>query len=340
MKYAFAAAFALICSTAPSLADSPWTSGLADETLVAVDDSTVTLSPMEGRLVLEYTSHGGLAQKTVFAFVSDKMGTVSDDDGGGKPDGFFRQTDVGVDIQYDDGRTASLFANVADGLTMMRHGMGGETVCVSWYPKDHVFSAAEKHAAVAAFAQSLGVSERQQATPAPKRKHAHLAPQVQPVANICSPAIKAPRSVTVSNAGVHPIDAPVMATPAPAPVAAAPAPVPVKVTAGPEMVPVGTGASQCLSVEVLGGYVGFRNRCGNDVQVTYCIQKGSDPAVTCGTGAKLGSVAGSAFTGVFADNAAAERDIRWVGCSGGVGEVTPELDRADPPSGRCLKKTQ
>lgn len=332
----FFALFALVCAPLPCLADSPWTAGLADEPLVAVDDSTLTLSPMEGRLVLEFVSHGGLAQKTNFVFVSDRMGTVSDDDSGGKPDGFFRQTDTGLDIQYEDGRTASLFANVADGLTMTRRGANGQTVCVSWYPKDHVFSAAERRAAVAAYAQSLGVSEQEPAPPSKKKsRRSHIA-SATPVANICSPAISTPRqTVAVRPSQVHAVDT----APVPPPAAAMPAPVKTA-AAAPETVPSGTGASQCLNVEVQGAYIGFRNRCGNDVQVTYCLQKGSDPSVTCGTGTKLGSVAASTFAGVFADSTAAEHDIRWVGCSGAPGDVTPELDRADPPAGRCLRKTQ
>src|ERR1700753_3608600 len=139
-------AFALACPAAHGEEAQPsWIAGVADETLSAVDDSTVMLAPMEGRLVLDFAAHGGDSQKTTFAFVSDKMGTVADDDAtGGKPDGFFRLTEVGLEIQYDDGNTASLFANVDNGLTMKRRTAGGETVCVSWYPKAHVFSEAER----------------------------------------------------------------------------------------------------------------------------------------------------------------------------------------------------
>lgn len=332
---------ALVCAAVPGLAeeaadasDPAWTAGLADEKLVAVDDSTVTLSPMEGRLTLEFVSHSGGTQKTIFSFVSDKMGTVADDDSGGKITGFFRQTDIGLEIQYEDGRQAALFANVADGLTMTRRGAGGESVCVSWYPKDHVFSAAERRAAVEAYAQSLGVDERPGTTAKTKSKTKKKAVAAPATASICSPAMRAPKQRVVRDSTVRPLESAASATPAPV----VETPVPVK-TAPPEVVPSGAGASQCLSVEVQGAYIGFRNRCGNDVQVVYCLEKWSDAALSCGTGTKQGAITASGFSGVLADSTAAEHDIRWVACSGAASDVAAELLRADPPAGRCVKKT-
>src|ERR1700754_557458 len=110
-----------------------WIATLADEELVAVDESRDTVSPMEGGFVVQFERSGD-TQKTTFSRVGDKMGTIADEDTSAKPTGFFRLTEVGVEIQYDDGRAASLFANVDNGLTMTRRGEGGQTVCVSWYP--------------------------------------------------------------------------------------------------------------------------------------------------------------------------------------------------------------
>lgn len=353
MRYTLAAAVAALtfaCTAAlgdEGGSEPGWVAPLADEPLVAVDDSTITLSPLEGRMVLEFAPRGGGMQKTDFVFLSDRIGTVADEDGGGKAgkvSGFFRVTDSGLEIQYDDGRTASLFANVDDGLTMTRRGSGGETVCVSWYPKDHVFSDAERRAAVAAYAQSLGVSEP---APLPKKKPHGVRAQ-PPQKSVCSPALHGPqRSVEVRASAVHSVEstapAPTMAStpaPIPAPVAVA-APV-VTTAAVPAtavlVVPAGKGASECLSVEVQGAYIGFHNRCANEVQAAYCLQKASDPALTCGTGTKIGAIAAYGFIGAFTDSAATEHDIRWVACSGAASDVTPELDRADPPVGRCLKK--
>ncbi|HWA92478.1 MAG TPA: hypothetical protein VG889_20755 [Rhizomicrobium sp.] len=295
-----------------------WIAGIADETLTAVDDSTVTLSPMEGRLELDFAAHGGETQKTVFTFMSDRMGSVVSDEAGGKPNGFFRVTDVGLEIQYDDGNTAALFANVDDGLTMTRRGAGGATVCVSWYPKDHVFSEAERRAAVAAYAQKLGLHED---APAPRKK-----PHAPRAVSACSPAMHAPKPVREASA-----------VPAPAPTPASAPSVPA--TTVMIVVPTGRAAPDCLNLEVQGAYVGFHNRCGNEVQVAYCLEKAADPAIACGTGTRIGAVAPHGFTGTFEDTAAAEHDMRWIACSGSAGDVVPRLDRADPPAGACVKKS-
>jgi len=228
-----------------------------------------------------------------------------------------------------------LFANVADGLTMTRRGAGGESICVSWYPKDHVFSDAERRAAVAAYAQSLGLHESAPSQPAKKTKKKKRTLAAAPPASICSPAMRAPKERFVRDTTVHTIDAP--AAPA-TPAAVVETPLPPKPQAAPEIVPTGAGASQCLSVEVQGSYIGFRNRCGNDVQVVYCLEKWSDPALSCGTGTKQGAVGAQGFSGVLADSTQAEHDIRWVACSGTPSDVAAELVRADPPAGRCVKK--
>jgi hypothetical protein len=292
---------------------------------------------MEGRLTLEFVSHSGISQTTVFSFIDDKMGTVSEDSGG-KPVGLFRQTDQGLEIQYEDGQSVSLFANVADGLTMVRPGSSGEKICVSWYPKDHVFSVEERRAAVAAYAQSLGVSKPM--TPRVSRKRAHRLPATS-LSSLCSPAIAvAKQNAFGPKLTAHLVEGP--ATPPPfqrTHLSAKSMLTATQPTASPEVVPPGAGASQCLTVEAIGGFIGFINRCGNEVQVTYCLQNDGDPSVKCSSGRKSGSVAAAGFTGVFADNGATEHDVRWIGCSGSPGEVTPEFIRSDPPAGRCVKKS-
>src|SRR5262249_22462217 len=143
-----------------------------------------------------------------------------------------------------------------------------------------------------------------------------------------------PPAVNVASSNVHPIDA--APPPAAVPVAA---PAPPPAPKAPDVVPPGKGASDCLSVEAQGDFVGFHNRCGSDVQATYCVQKASDAAVACGTGTKATSILAGGFTGIAAGTSAMEHDIRWVGCSGSPGDVTAQLDRAEPPAGRCVKKT-
>ena len=330
LTVAAAGALALVCLTGSAFADPPaWLAGVADQELVAVDGSTLTLSPMEGRLTLAFVSHGGEAQRTDFVYLSDTLGTVTDQGDKAKVSGFFRQTDTGLEIQYGDGRSASLFANTADGLTMTRKDASGGSICVSWYPSGHRFSEDERREAVAAYAQSLGISEPQPAAAPKKKPHVAAAPSSH-----CPGPMRPPApAVNVASSTVHPIDA----APAPPPSVTPPPPPPAP--KAPDIVPPGKGASDCLSVEAQGSFIGFHNRCGNDVQAAYCVQKAADPAVTCGTANKAASIPAGGFTGISSGNAAMEHDIRWVACSGAPGDVTAELDRAEPPSGRCVKKT-
>lgn len=338
MRYALtvaAGALALACFAGPSFADPPaWLANVADQEMTSVDGSTLTLSQMEGRLQLNFVSHNGETQKSTFTYLSDTLGTVLDDGDNAKISGFFRQTDTGLEIQYGDGRTASLYANNEDGVTVSRKYTSGASACVSWYPQGHHFSEEERRAAVAAYAQSLGVNETPAAPTSKKKTHvvAHVA--AQPARSCPGPMRPPPPAMNVASAAVHLIDA----APAPPPVAASPPPPPALPKA-PDVVPPGKGASDCLSVEAQGSFVGFHNRCGNDVQTTYCVQKAADPAVACGTGTKAASILAGGFTGIASGTSAMEHDIRWVGCSGGPADVTAQLDRAEPPAGRCVKKT-
>ncbi len=336
-------ALALVCLAAgPAFADPPaWLVSVADQDLASVDGSTLSLSPTEGHLLLSFVSHNGETQKTTFTYLSDTLGTVLDEGDSAKVSGFFRQTDTGLEIQYGDGRTASLYANSEDGVTVSRKYPSGATACVSWYPSGHRFSEEERRAAVAAYAQSLGINQTQ-AAPAPtssKKKHVlaqHIA--AQPQVRCPGPMRPPAPAMNVASSSVHPIDAAPAAPPAAMPVSA-PAAVPPPPPKAPDMVPPGKGASDCLSVEAQGTFVGFHNRCGNDVQTTYCVQSAADPAVACGTGTKAASILAGGFTGIAPGSAAMEHDIRWVGCSGGPADVAAQLDRADPPAGRCVKKT-
>jgi hypothetical protein len=97
-------------------------------------------------------------------------------------------------------------------------------------------------------------------------------------------------------------------------------------------------------VESNGTHWGFRNHCPADIQFSYCLLNSSDRLISCSTGAAAGSVAGNGFSALVADTSIkdprANRAFRWVGCVGGAGEVSPRLDRIDPPMGRCLHSGQ
>lgn len=173
-----------------------WLGSMAGEKLVAVDGSILTLSSSEGGLSLALISQNGAAQKSSLAFLSDKLGTISDDSDAGHVTGFFRETDNGLEAQFADGRTESLVANTAGGVSLTIHASASDTTCTSWYPSDHVFSAAERHAALDAYAAHLGLGQK-------GKKATHAAP-------VCVPGIRVvknrilPRNVQSMIVVTHP----------------------------------------------------------------------------------------------------------------------------------------
>ncbi|HTT99200.1 MAG TPA: hypothetical protein VMF58_14210 [Rhizomicrobium sp.] len=153
-----------------------WLGSMAGEKLVAVDGSTLTLSPSEGGLALALVAPNGAAQKSSLAFVSDRLGTISDDIDAGHVTGFFRETDNGLEAQFADGRTESLVANTAGGISITIRSSAGDPNCTSWYPADHVFSASERKAALDAYAARLGLGQK-------GKKAVHAVP-------VCVPGIR------------------------------------------------------------------------------------------------------------------------------------------------------
>ncbi len=202
-----AIALALTCMTTITLAgetsptpasvgnapvESPaWLASIAGEKLVAVDGSTITLSLAEGGLALALLSPNGATQKSTFAFMSDRLGTISDDSDASHVTGFFRETDTGLEAQFADGRTESLVANMAGGISLTVRASAGDTSCTSWYPQDHVFGAAERRAALAAYAERLGLGP-----------HSKKAPRAEAV---CVPAIRVARTRTLPSNAAQPL---------------------------------------------------------------------------------------------------------------------------------------
>ena len=376
-----------------TVADGPgWLGSMGGEKLVAVDGSTLTLSPSEGGLAMALISQNGIAQRTSLAFLSDRLGTISDDADAGHVSGFFRETDNGLEAQFGDGRTESLVANTAGGISLTIHDAAGMTTCTSWYPADHVFSAAERKAALDAYAAHLGLGQKAKKAP-------HAAPTCVPGIHVVKnkispraaqemitvshpdathadaprPTLSTPISVKSANApnlvpvvvrvsDVHLVDGPVvgptqtrLTIPAPSSASstAQPALAPANstreqqasapVTTASMQVPVGSGASDCLTVESDGANLGFRNHCAYGVQFAFCLQRASDAATACDAGTKTGAVSANAFAAVLLDTniktADADHDFRWVACSGNTGDVVPHLDRSDPPVGRCVRSS-
>jgi hypothetical protein len=195
---AFAALLALVPHTAAAGAAAPeaehpqasagtqWLAGLDSVKLVAVDGSTLSLSPSEGGLSIVVTSQNGTAQRSSLSFVSDRLGTIADDADAGHVTGFFRETDNGLEEQFADGRTSSLVVNTAGGLSLTMRAADGSSSCTSWYPPDHVFSEAERKAALEAYAARLGLADK-------ARKPGHAAPG-------CAPAVRIAKSRTAPGA--------------------------------------------------------------------------------------------------------------------------------------------
>jgi len=315
MKTILAAAALALISAAPAWSDDAaadsgpaWFNAVADQKLIAVDGASILLSSADNKMTLTMASAAGGAQKRVYALMSDNMGTVSDD--AGRMLGFFRVTDTGLEETFGDGHTEQLTLNGYGGLSLTAHN-DGATTCMAWYPAGHTFSEAERRAAVADYASRLGLVEH------------HIA--------------SVPTGpIMVHTVTVHTIDPPVSIAPAKAGWSA------TAHTAQNDAPQPGHGASDCLHVESDGANLGFRNQCGYGVQFAYCLQTSAETDANCGVGAKAGNVSANGFTPLLMDTnikaADAEHDFRWVACSGAAGEVTPQLDRPDPPAGRCLLK--
>ena len=260
------------------------------------------------------------------------MGTVADEDDPKSVIGFFRVTRTGLETQYADGRSETLLPNAGGGVSIASKARTGESFCMAWYPEGHVFSAAERKAALAEYADRLGLGRdaAKDATPASACAPAAATQAVPRSSRIGKPGSSAaqnnvsPQPVIVRTSVVHPVrddldDSPTQALNA------------------------GSRASDCLHVESDGANWGFRNACGHSVQFAFCVMNGAAPLAACDKGSVPGSVAPNGFAALFADGsfreAGADHDFRWVACDGGTGDVIPHLDQASPPAGRCVRAT-
>jgi len=369
MNYPLAGALAIGLAAAgvPAHAgDADWYDSVADQKLVAVDDSTFELSPSEDGVALKIVSPNGVERDLTLSYVADGVGTVSD--GGTKPVGVFRETDTGLNADFADGHTETFRVNGEGGVSMMLSAPRAASYCMRWYPDGHAFDVADRKAALAAYASKLGLSGASapggsscaesvsavppKPVPKPHRVKLHEASdQVTPT-----------QPVFVRVSQVHPIDppAPEDAPPAPAKLSAAPAalqpvaapaaaPAELRTAQTPEKPadPIaeaaldakpGEVASSCLVVDSNGTGWGFRNSCGYAVQFAYCLKNGSDKSAACGSGSGTGDVKANGFALVLDNNEiiTAQEEFRWVACAGTASQVAAHLDRPDPPAGRCV----
>ena len=346
---------------------SPSLEGMVGKKLIAIDGSTIALMPAEGGLAREIVGSNGAVQKTLFEFINEKLGTVSDARNAANVIGVFRRTSDGIEAQFADGSSETLAVNPSGGLTIESISISNDS-CTAWYPEGHVFSLDERRAALAQFATKLGLADpadkkiasskaacgpvpAPHASDIPAKADAAVRPVGLPrslatppattttaaaAAALSATALKQPDMVPLSpvevrNSEVHLID-PIVAQP------------PQVVASADVAMPAGAadqrGASTCLSVESDGMHWGFRNHCGYSVQFAYCQMSGADQLASCRDGTLSGSVAANGFGSLVADEGLkagdAVHDFRWVACQGGAGEVIPRLDQTNPPSGRCV----
>lgn len=327
-------------------ADSSPLDPLSGVILRAIDGSTARLEPSEDGITRVLTAPNGSSTRVHFTFLSRVLGTVANADDPSQPTGVFRQTDSGLDAQFADGHSETLAATPDGGLVMELSGGTSPRSCMAWYPKGHVFSEAERRAAVAEYAHALGVNlppakdgaRNAQACGTETAPHdtAKTAARDLPKSDKSEAAEKvaeAAKTILVKTSPVHLVDPPQAAAVVPA--AAAEGDVALAESEG------GPAASTCLGVDSDGHHWGFRNRCGYAVQFVYCTKAGNDPLTACSNGSVPGSVEAKGFAALTADKALSEVDIhhdfRWIACRGGAGEVMPMLDRTSPPSGRCIR---
>jgi hypothetical protein len=347
--------------------------GLAGTQLVSVDGSSIAFTATEAGFTREIARSDGARQATTFNFINDRLGTITSTDDPSQTIGLFRVTDSEIDVNYADGRSEVLTPNRNGGLTIALATPNGGAYCMAWYPQGHMFSDAERKAAVAAYANRLGAGSRatsfascdngtsaktaalplvppastgtvQAATPVttPSRTLQNVPRPIPKPTRVSyltqSPAPwPSPAPFTANMSGVVVVkDSTVHTIDAGADPIAPPSP---QASIDPATVP--DSASSCLSIDSDGAHWGFRNHCGYSVQFAYCLMSDPNGLAACRDGGASGSVAANGFGALVADKSIKEtggdHDFRWIACSGGAGEVVPRLDRADPPAGRCVR---
>ena len=326
-----------------------WLDGFSGQRLIAADGTAMSVSTSTYGMVLTAPS-GSAVTSGYLTFLNNSQGLVSEDARAEKISGLFQFSDAALSIDYAAGGTAVLSRANNGGLAIATSS-GPASTCSIWYPEGHVFSTAEREAAVAAYASRLGVhaalntatscggtptmqannsSETRSVAPTRAVRSHHAAAGKTAMSG--SPAEISAEPVIVRASDVHLIDG---TFPDPAP-EAQPA---LSFGAADKPVASPGSPSQCLSVEAEGADIGFRNHCGFEVQFAYCVVDAADPVRLCGSGAPVGQVMANGFGPLFAerDPKDPEHEFRWIACGGAHGDVMPRLVQTNPPAGQCLR---
>lgn len=321
---------------------------LLDQNLASVDGSTLSLNSSEGELTRTITTSAGREEKLAFAFMTDRIGTVSDDS---NAIGVFRAGSEEVDTDYANGDTETMKRNVGGGLLIALHTSDGVSTCTAWYPGEHVFTQEEKRIAVQEYARRLGIADgappkkRRMPQPAdarcggsflsgPANADAVHSPSSSPKADsrvaaahtampsdgsLAAPVTAAARlqDIPVRDAPIHMIDAPFSPAAHPAsienvkfaPETTALSPAdPAPVSDGQNAI-APTNAAHCLSVGSDGHYWGFRNRCSQAVQFAYCEMSNVNPLTSCNRTSVSGSVTANGFSPLVSDRSLSEQNV-------------------------------
>jgi hypothetical protein len=164
---------------------------LFGKTLISIDGSTIEITATEGRLSREIVAPNGAVQRSNFVFLNARLGTVSDVREAARVSGVFRASDQEIVVQYGDGSSETVMPNEAGGITIQTSSPRSPTYCTAWYPEGHVFSLDDRKAALAQYANrlGLGVSTEKAAGPPARSGCDSAAPAV--TAASATPAVPA-----------------------------------------------------------------------------------------------------------------------------------------------------
>ena len=188
------------------------------KTLIAIDGSTIQFRATEGRVIREIVASNGAIQRANLVFINARLGTVTDSRDAGRVNGVFRASDQEILIQYGDGSSEIITPNASGGITIETITPRDPSYCTSWYPEGHVFSMEDRKAALAQFANRLGLgaSTEKAAGPPARSGCESAAPSVTAASSTTSvPAASPAPAATPTPAALPPPPAPpAMETPA------------------------------------------------------------------------------------------------------------------------------
>ncbi|MGH6814600.1 MAG: hypothetical protein ACREC6_02740 [Hyphomicrobiaceae bacterium] len=214
---------------------------LFGKTFISIDGSTIRITAAEGRLSREIVAPNGAVQRSNFVFLNARLGTVTDSRDAARLSGVFRASDQEILVQFGDGSSELVLPNSSGGITIETITPRNPSYCTSWYPEGHVFSLEDRKAALAQYANrlGLGVSTEKAAGPPARSSCDDAAASVTPASS--TPAV--PAASPVPAAAPTPAASPVgEAAPTPAPAAPAAAQAAQKAASAAQPLPAGSAA--------------------------------------------------------------------------------------------------